>query len=397
MTGRTSIPLVFASFALLAAACGGAPTPPPDHPQGGPSPTPTQVQHQIITPETGGTPRELLERGERALMAQKWKDAVTALEALVAAEPNGPLTAQALVDLGAAYEGLGEREKARDRWREVTKRFPQSEHVKAALSREANVDAYLGDWAALGEVGEALLARKDADDVDRMLGLGARALSRVERGEDGPANKDVQDGLDIMETNHYGATGRLPVAAAQLRFALAEIRRVRSERIVLNPPPPDFLIKIELRCAGLLDAQNAYADAIRSIDPQWAMMSGLKLGEMYRTLHKDLMSIPPTEQAKTEHQKQLFYAIMHVRYRALLDKGVEMMRRTIALGEKTGDAASVKRAEAAKAEMEQALAEEKAQLAKFPFTEAEVERALELMKQNADKKAAEAAKGGSKK
>jgi len=384
------VSMFFASLSLAAAACGGHPTPPPQTPQ---SSTPTQVQHQIVTQETTGTAPELLERGERALMAQRWKDAIVPLEALVAAEPDGPLTAQALVDLGAAYEGLGEREKARERYREVAKRFAASEHVKAALSREANIDAYLQDWRALGAVGEALLARKDADHVDKMLGLGARALAKVAAGEDGSAMKDVQDGLDIMEANHYGATGRLPVAAAQLRFALAEIRRVRSERIKLNPPPPDFLMQIELRCAGLLEAQSAYADAIRSIDPQWAMMSGLRLGEMYRVLHKDLMSIPPNEHAKTEQQKQLFYAIMHVRYRALLDKGVEMMRRTIALGEKTGDAGSVKRAEEAKAEMEQALAEEKAQLAKFPFTEAEVERALELMKQNADKKAADAARG----
>ena len=65
-------------------------------------------------------------------------------------------------------------------------------------------------------------------------------------------------------------------------------------------------------------------------------MSGYRVGEMYRTLHHDLMMIPPNDKAKTEHDKQLFYGIMHVRYRVLLEKGNEMMKRTLALGEKTG-------------------------------------------------------------
>ena len=132
-------------------------------------------------------------------------------------------------------------------------------------------------------------------------------------------------------------------------------------------------MKLEMRCSFLLEAQSSYADAIRSVDPQWAAMSGYRVGEMYRTLHHDLMLIPPTDKAKTESDKQLFYGIMHVRYRVLLEKGMEMMKRTLALGEKTGvGAAWMKRAETLKTEMDQALEEEKAMIAKFPFTEEEL-------------------------
>jgi hypothetical protein len=89
-----------------------------------------------------------------------------------------------------------------------------------------------------------------------------------------------------------------------------------------------------------------------------------------------------------EKDKQLFYAIMHVRYRAFLDKGVEMMRRTTELGEKTPEShAWLARAKAAKKDMEDALALEKAEFAKFPFTEAEVERAIAMMKEHLAKKA----------
>ena len=245
--------------------------------------------------------------------------------------------------------------------------------------REASVLAYLEDWPGLGKVGDALLGRPDADDVDRMMGLGARGLSKIEAGDDTGAMHDVQNWLDLVDDLKYGMQGRLPVAAAQLRFALGEVRRVRSEKISFVPVGDDFLLKINARCAGLLEAQSAYADAIRSVDPHWAAMSGYRVGEMYRALHKDLMSIPPVN-AKTDKDRQLFFGMMHVRYRVLLEKGIEMLRRTLTIGEAGQDASAwIKRAEKAKAEMESALEEEKAQIKTFPFTEDELQKALDIL------------------
>jgi hypothetical protein len=264
--------------------------------------------------------------------------------------------------------------------------------VKQALLRQAEMDAYLEDWEALGQTGDAILARKDLEEMERAMGLGARGLSRAFAGDEAGASRDVQDGLDLVESSQAGAGGRLPIAAAQLKFALAELRRKKSEKIGFVPLTPDFLVKIEMRCQFLLDAQSAYADAIRAVDPHWAAMSGVRVGDMYRVLHRDLMAIPPTEQAKTEEQKQIFYGIMHVRYRVLLEKGIEMMRRVIALGEKTSEAQSwIKRAEAQKREMELSLEDEKAQIARFPFTEEEIQKALDIMKKSYEKKVAEAA------
>jgi tetratricopeptide (TPR) repeat protein len=387
---------------LLMQGCVGAVAAPPAL---APAPTAVRVSPQIISKDAAASERELFEWGQRALLEQHWREAADAFEMLLAASrvsgeqygkygdaygsPGGPELSTILFDLGVAYEGLGEREAARDRYHELARRFPESAQARAALVRVVVLHAYLEEWTSLGETANALLARKDLNDVDRLTALGARGLARVEAGDDAAAMRDVQQGLDIVEELHYGAENRLPVGAAQLRFALAEVRRVRSERIGFLPVTPDFLVKIEMRCQGLLDAQNAYADAIRSVDPHWAAMSGYRIGEMYRVLHRDLMEIPPTDAAKTEPQKQLFFAMMHVRYRALLDKGIEMMRRTIALADKVNDASSwATRARAAQAEMEIALADEKATLAKFPYTEAEVEKALGILQKKAEAKAA---------
>jgi tetratricopeptide (TPR) repeat protein len=381
---RYALPLL----AILATACGGAARDPAKTPQ---PPLRVDASNQIIGPRAEGTARELRARGERALLEQRWQDAVDAFEALVGGDPASNDDPQVIYDLALAYEGVGLREKARERYREVVRRFPSDPNARIALAREVSLDAYLEDWTELGQVGEQLLARKDIEVADRMLGLGARGLARITAGEEAGASRDIGEGLDLVEETRFGATGQLPVAAAMLKYAEGELRKLRSEKIVLNPPPPDFVQRLEQRCQLLLDAQSSYADAIRSVDLHWAAMSGFRVGEMYRTLHQHLMMIPPTEKAKTEHDKQLFYGIMHVRYRALLEKGLEMMKRTLALGERTGVASAwMRRADAAKAEMERALEEEKSTLARFPFTEEALEKALEVMKRHAADEAAKA-------
>ncbi len=365
------------------------------------SPAPAQtlrVTPQIVTPREATSERELLERGQNAILWQRWREAADAFETLLAAArvPGGTMSeaerSLVLFDLGLSYEGLGEREKARDRYHELAERYPTSAEARAALVRAAEVHAYLEEWTSLGQTAETLLARNDLDSVDRLTALGARGLARVEAGDDTSAMHDVLLGLDLVDELHYGAENRLPVGAAQLRFALAEIRRVRSERIAFVPVTPDFLVKIEIRCQGLLDAQNAYADAIRSVDPHWAEMSGYRIGEMYRTLHRDLMLIPPTEAAKSAAQKDLFFAMMHLRYRVLLEKGLDMMQRTLALADKMNDSSSwVRRAREAQAEMELALMDEKATLARFPYSEETVQKALGILQKKAEaKKAGEA-------
>lgn len=375
----------------LAAACGGAPQDAAKTPAA--PPERIDASNQIIGARVEGTAKELRAQGERALLAQRWQEAADAFEALLAGDPEAADDPQVLYDLAIAYEGLGAREEARDRYREIARRFPADPNARSALAREVSLDAYLEDWTALGEVGERILAQHDLDVADKMLGLGARGLARIVADDEAGAARDVNEGLDLVEETRFGATGQLPVAAAMLKYAQGEIRKVRSEKITINPPPVDFVQKLELRCQLLLDAQSSYADAIRAVDLHWAAMSGYRVGEMYRTLHQHLMMIPPPDKAKTESDKQLFYGIMHVRYRALLEKGVEMMKRTLALGERTGVASAwMKRAEAAKAEMERALEEERAILATFPFSEETLEKTLDIMKRKAAADAEKAAR-----
>jgi tetratricopeptide (TPR) repeat protein len=366
----------FAALLALSWLVGGCASARPAAPPARP-PIAIVAQPRIVTAGEVTTEAELAERAERALVEQRWREAADAYATLFAADPGGPRAAEYLFDRGLSLEGLDDRDGARSVFLDLARLFPENARATSGLLRTATLDAYLEDWAALAGIGDILLARKDLDDLGRIVALGARALARVELGDDRSASVDIHDGLDLADQLHYGERDVLPVAVAQLRFALGELRRVRSERIELDPPPRDFLAKLDERCGDLLEAQAAYAMAVRSIDPHWAAMAGYRVGEMYRALHRDLMRIPPPATSKTERQKQIFFAFMHVRYRVLLEKGLKEMAQTLSLAERTSDSSAwIARARVAEDEMKTALDDEKAQIARLPFTEAEVKEAM---------------------
>src|SRR6478672_9906474 len=103
--------------ACVAGGCAPAPGPAPKPPAG--AGDRIDVRPQIISATSEGTARELLDKGERALLAQRWREAADAFETLLAAEPSGRWTEDALYGLATAYEGLELREKARDTYADL--------------------------------------------------------------------------------------------------------------------------------------------------------------------------------------------------------------------------------------------------------------------------------------
>jgi hypothetical protein len=134
-----------------------------------------------------------------------------------------------------------------------------------------------------------------------------------------------------------------------------------------------------------MDAQHAYGEAMRSTDAHWIAMSGFRVGEMYRKLHHDLMVIPPTLLAKSDKQKEIFFAIMHMRYRVLLEKADDMMDRTLSVSAAgLDDSAWILRAKDLKRDIDLALDEERATIKSFPFSEDEIKKAIEILRKKAE-------------
>jgi hypothetical protein len=355
---------------------------------------------QIVTPHGAEAASEVRARALANLRLSRWRQALDDFELYVRALAPDDVPSDVHCAMAHAYEALGDGAHAFSAYGKCGDRV--------ALVRRAVLAVRVEAWDELAAAGEALLAHRDADAADRALALGARGLGRIEsavaggsgtgspessgrRGADAAvddravldravldrAARDVQAGLDVAEELRMGDGGRLPHAMAQLKFALGEVRRLRSEAVALGGDLAGFGARLEQRCAGLLSAQSVYAAAMHADDPRWATLSGLRVGEMYRRLHRDVMAVPRPPQVATAENAQVFYAAMHLRYRILLDKALKMVRGTLELAERTGDTSPwLDRARVVAEDIERAIQYENLTMASFPFTEAEMRAAL---------------------
>jgi hypothetical protein len=220
---------------------------------------------------------------------------------------------------------------------------PRAETTTLAWLRAARLHAYGERWAQLDEAAREALSRPDLKLLQQIEARGALALAQVSLGQLDEANKTVILARNQVEDHRLGEAGTPPLELAQLAFALGEVRRVKGESLRFVPVPADFGAALEARCTALLDAQNAYTEAMRSLDAHWSAMSGYRIGQLYAQLHADVMAVPTPKEATSERQKQLWEAAMRLRYRILLEKGLAMMDGTVRLGERTGERSRVDR------------------------------------------------------
>jgi tetratricopeptide (TPR) repeat protein len=369
-------PIAGVLLALSTGGCGKASTTEP------PKAPVIYATRTTITPKDETPANVRFEQARAAFDAERYREAGELFDQAAASEPEGALAPAAIFDAGLSWERAGERERGLERFRNAIARARTPEDTKLAAVGAARLMAYFEQWSPLASVADLLLAQPNLSDLERLAGYGAKALAVVEVGDPDGAERFVDKGLDIVEALRLGEGGKLPVEAAEVKFALGEVRKQRSERIRFVPLPPNFAEMLETRCQGLLDAQSAYTEAMRSNDVHLAAMSGYRVGELYQRLHDDVMAISPPKAADTLEKKQLFQGAMRLRYRVLLEKGLQMMEHTLILADRTGDSSSwIDRARAAKKDLERSLAQQKESLSKLPYTERELEKALKDLAQ----------------
>jgi tetratricopeptide (TPR) repeat protein len=376
---------------VATASCGSSPGPTPADPDQA-KPVPTIKTEPVVV--HGYSSAELVAEFERArsfLLVDRFADAAEAFDRLSRLATDHEIAATSLYNAAVAYEGLGDRDSAVKRLQQLASAFPAQPVTKNGLVRLSRLLGYLERWSELVQVADQLLRYGPALAVmDRIEGFGAKALGLVEQGKVDEAHQWVNRAHALIDEHRFGEGGAPPIQLAQVAFALGEIRRIRSERIHLvlvkdgqRHVPPGFVDVLERRCQGLLDAQSAYTEAMRARDAHGSAMSGYRVGQLYQQLHREAMQIPTPAKATTLRKKQLFEAAMRLRYRILLEKGLKMMGATVRMGERTGESSFwITRAREAKRDLERALADERAALAKMPFTEDDIRAALEKLKQD---------------
>ncbi|MES1184610.1 MAG: hypothetical protein ABUL60_12420 [Myxococcales bacterium] len=374
--------LLQGSAALALSAC--AATPPAKgakHAGHEGAPSEIEVPRTVVTPGGASSIADLLRDAANLAKAERWKEAAAAYERAYALEPEGAFGDEALWGAADAHDHALELEPALARYELVARRRPDTPQGHDAMVRATRLLVFLGRFAPAGLYAERLLKKPELlSDFERIAVYSARALALLEHGEDQQASYFIEKGRDIIDAHQLDAAGRVPRDLAQLYYALGEYRRVRAERVVFQPMPPNFGAVLEERCQLLLDAQSAYSDSMRAYDAHWSAMAGFRTAELYQRLHEDLLAVQPPPSADTERKRQLFEGAVRTRYAILLTKAKGMAEHTLAMADRTGEHSEwVERTRQALKSIDQRIADEDAELAKLPYTRQDFEAYLAEM------------------
>jgi hypothetical protein len=247
--------------------------------------------------------------------------------------------------------------------------------------------SHLEAWPRAGVLARKLLEREvELGPYDRVAAYAATALECLERDDERCASTFIERGRGLIDERGMDSAGRVTRELAALYFALGELRRRRGERIRFEPFPPNFPEVLEQRCQLILDAQSAYSDAMRAHDAHWGTMAGVRVGQLYQGLHRDLMLIKNPVAADSLEKRQLFEGALRLRYSVLLQTALKMIDHTLAMAERTGESSGwVERGKAARAAVESEVRAEQAALDKLPFSRQTLEAALKELLERREK------------
>jgi hypothetical protein len=340
-----------------------------------------EIPRTVVTPGGVSTIPDLLRDAANLAKAERWGEAAAAYERAYTLEPEGAFGDEALWGAADAHDHANELEPALARYELVARRSPDTVKGHDAMVRATRLLVFLGRFAPAGVYAERLLKKIELlSDFDRIAVYSARALSLLEHGEDQQASYFIEKGRDVIDARQLDAAGRVPRDLAQLYYALGEYRRVRAERVVFQPMPPNFGAVLEERCQLLLDAQSAYSDSMRAYDAHWSAMAGFRIAELYQRLHQDLLAVQPPPSADTERKRQLFEGAVRTRYAILLTKAKAMAEHTLTMADRTGEHSEwVERTRQALKSIDQRIADEEAALAQLPYTRQDFEAYLAQM------------------
>nr|PZN20387.1 MAG: hypothetical protein DIU78_19310 [Pseudomonadota bacterium] len=332
----------------------------------------------MVTPDEATSIPELYERALQIAHEGRYEEAASAFERIVALDPHGELADDALFQAAHERDRSGALDLAARRYQDLARTYPHSPLALPALVRAVRILCHLERWQEAGELASTVLAREgELGPFDRVLLHAARALERLAANDEPAASSYVERGRSLIDEHALDAAGRISRDLAALYFALGELRRRRAERIGFVPLPADFATVLERRCELLLAAQSAYSDAMRAYDAHWSTMAGVRVGELYAALHRDLMRITPLS-GDTPEKRRLFEGALRLRYSVLLEKALGMVEHTLGMAERTGErSAWVDQARRLRADLQAEVRAEQAALDRLPYSRATLEAALE--------------------
>lgn len=286
----------------------------------------------------GKNDEELFAIGTAAFAASDFGRAAAAFGRLADLFPGSRHRAAAMYHAGLARQRQGEWRLALERFRAVEAGYPGRDADEASF-RTAECWWHLGDLGQARAVLDGLARRGDLEPLDHVRALTWRGVVELDQGDADEAERSLR--LAVQAWSEANDRERLDdYFPAQAQYYLGEVYRSHFQAVRLDPSRDgeEALEKaLQLKADLLLSAQGHYLRAVRMGNPDWAVASGYRIGELYDEMYAHLTGAAPPPGLDAEAQAA---------YRAELARGVRVLvTKAIAVYETTLDAAQRARVE----------------------------------------------------
>jgi tetratricopeptide (TPR) repeat protein len=369
---------------------GCASSPAPHAPQNAQKQAPIEVPTTVVTSEEALGIEELLSRAQLSLQKRNFEDAIRDFRLVAEHAKEQEFRVRGLLGWGTALDLGGRPRQALPIYQRAASETAD-EDLRITLNvRIVRLFSYAERYREAGELSRTIDV-SSRPPLEQIALHAARALSELEGSNMKDAERSIGLGRGIIFDHSFDQVQVPPLDVAALYFAQGEVHRLRARAIRFRPLPVNFLEQLEARCQLILDSQGAFSEAMRSEDAHWSSMSGVRVGELYQDLHRDLMDLPLPAAVDTVERRQLFEGALRLRYSGLLRKSLSMMQATVALLERNQQESPWRqRAREALSEIEEAQQREEKALDALPYSREQLRAALEHLERKA-----KSAKGGS--
>ncbi|MGB0589701.1 MAG: tetratricopeptide repeat protein [Myxococcota bacterium] len=238
---------------------------------------------------------------------------------------------------GLALERSGRCPEAVLLYDALIKRVAGSRDAQDALFRVATCHENTGTWGAARVALDRLLKPefKGISAVSRLEAHALRGRALQELDEVALAERDYKAALALYKENIGQQVLQRNRYVSMAQFQIAEIYRELFKVIRIRLPVERMERDIEAKSNLFLKCQAAFLRTVRFQHPEYSVIAGFRLGQIFETFYDHLLSaeVPPD---LDEEEIAVYYEELKDKIRPLVEKAVDIFERNLRLGQRMG-------------------------------------------------------------
>ena len=282
-------------------------------------------------------PELLFEQAGQAFEASDYATAAQKYQLIVSRFAKSRWANVSRYNGGLALERSGRCPDAVVLFEDLAARVPGSRDAQDALFRVASCHEKAKDWSKARVALDRLLKPefKGISAISRLEAHALRGRALQELDEVALAERDYKATLALYKRNIEKKVLHRNRYVSMAQFQIAEIYRELFRAIRIRLPVERMERDIEAKANLFLKCQAAFLRTVRFQHPEYSVIAGYRLGQIFETFYDHLLSAEVPSDLD-EEEIEVYYDELKDKIRPLVEKAVDIFERNLRLGQRMG-------------------------------------------------------------